>query len=78
MATRMTDDGQVQVPKHVQQQLGIGPGSEVDFRFALDGTVVIEKVTAQAPQPAGRLAELRGHAGPGMTTDELMALTRGE
>ena len=77
MATKMTDDGQVTIPKHVQQRLGIGPGSELDFRFAADGTVVIEKANG-APQPASRLAELRGHAGPGMTTDELMALTRGE
>ena len=77
MATRMTDDGQVTIPKHVQQQLGIGPGSEVDFRFAGDGTVVIEKVKDAAPQP-GRLAEVRGTADAGFSTDEIMAMTRGE
>ena len=78
MATRVTDDGQVTIPKHVLEQLGIGPGSEVDFRRAADGSMVIEKSAAAKPLDPDRFEKLRGHAGPGMTTDELMALTRGE
>ena len=78
MATRVTDDGQVTIPKHVLEQLGIGPGGEVDFRRAADGSMVIEKAAAAKPLDPDRFEKLRGHAGPGMTTDELMALTRGE
>ena len=78
MATRVTDDGQVMIPKDVLEQLGIGPGSEVDFRRAADGSMVIEKVRVIEPLDPDRFEKLRGHAGPGMTTDELMALTRGE
>jgi hypothetical protein len=48
----------------------------VDFRRAEDGGIVIEK--ADGPRPPSRFAKVRGAAGPGMSTDELMALLRGE
>jgi AbrB family looped-hinge helix DNA binding protein len=76
MATKVTDEGQVTIPKWVSDQLG-GPGSEVAFRRAADGTVVLEKANG-TQEPTSRLAELVGDAGPGMTTDEIMALTRGD
>jgi antitoxin PrlF len=77
MATTVTSKGQVTIPKPVRDHLGIGPGSQIDFRRADDGSIVIEKADATKPRPS-RFAKLRGSAGPGMTTDELMALLRGE
>jgi bifunctional DNA-binding transcriptional regulator/antitoxin component of YhaV-PrlF toxin-antitoxin module len=56
--------------------LGIVPGSEVEFRRAADGAVVLTR--ADAKRPASRFAKLRGHAGEGLDTDAIMALTRGE
>jgi antitoxin PrlF len=76
MATTVTSKGQVTIPKLVRDHLGIVPGSQVDFRATADGSVVIEKSDGP-PQPS-RFAKARGSAGPGMTTDELMALLRGE
>ena len=76
MATTVTRKGQVTIPKPVRDYLGIQPGSRVDFRRTDDGGVVIEN--ADGPRPPSRFAEARGSAGPGMTTDELMALLRGE
>lgn len=76
MTTKVTSKGQVTIPKLVRELLGVGPGSNVDFRRAADGSIVIEK--ADHPRPKSRLAELRGIAGPGLSTDEIMALTRGE
>jgi antitoxin PrlF len=76
MATTVTRKGQVTIPKPVRDYLGIQPGSRVDFRRGADGGVVIEK--ADGPRPPSRFAKARGSAGPGMTTDELMALLRGE
>ena len=76
MATTVTRKGQVTIPKPVRDYLGIQPGSRVDFRRSEDGDVVIEK--ADGPRPPSRFAKARGSAGPGMTTDELMALLRGE
>ena len=75
MATRVTSKGQVTIPKPVRDHLGIGPGTPIVFRRADDGSIVIEKAEATEAQPS-RLASLRGHAGRGMSTDEIMALLR--
>ena len=77
MATTVTSKGQVTIPKPVRDHLGIVPGSKIAFRRAADGGIVIEKADATVPLPS-RFAKVRGSAGPGMTTDELMALLRGE
>jgi antitoxin PrlF len=76
MATSVTRKGQVTIPKPIRDYLGIGPGSQIDFRRTTDGGVVIER--ADGPRPPSRFAKARGSAGPGMTTDDLMALLRGE
>jgi bifunctional DNA-binding transcriptional regulator/antitoxin component of YhaV-PrlF toxin-antitoxin module len=64
MATKVTDEGQVTIPRWVQDQVG-GLGSEVAFRRAADGTIVLEKADAGAALPPGRLEELVGIAGLG-------------
>jgi antitoxin PrlF len=76
MANTVTSKGQVTIPKPVRDYLGIEPGSEVNFRRAEDGHIIIER--ADGTRPPSRFAKALGHAGPGMTTDELMALLRGE
>jgi len=76
MTTTVTAKGQVTIPKRVRDLLGIGPGSKVDFHRAADGTVVLTR--ADKKQPASRFAKLRGHAGKGLDTDSILALTRGE
>jgi AbrB family looped-hinge helix DNA binding protein len=76
MTTTVTAKGQVTIPKPVRDLLGLMPGSKVDFHRAADGSVVL--VRADKNQPASRFAKLRGHAGKGLNTDAIMALTRGE
>ena len=73
--TKMTTKGQVTIPKRLRDHLGLKPGSDVDFELTDDGRVFL-KTQEEAPQ--SRFARLRGSAKRGMTTDELMALTRGE
>ena len=76
---RITSKGQVTIPAEIREQAGLLPHTEVDFKF--DGKVVTI-VRAARPQKKGReariVAHLRGSAKVGMTTDEIMALTRGE
>ncbi len=76
MATTVTSKGQVTIPKPVRDYLGIGPGSQIAFRRAADGSIVIEK--ADGTRQPSRFAKLVGIAGPGPSTDEIMAMTRGE
>lgn len=76
MTTTVTAKGQVTIPKAVRELLGISPGSSVDFVRAPDGRIVL--VRADKQQPLTRFAKLRGHAGEGLDTDAIMALTRGD
>lgn len=76
MSATVTAKGQVTIPKPVRELLGITAGSRVDFRRAADGSVVL--VRADAVEGPSRFARLRGHAGKGLDTDAIMALTRGE
>jgi antitoxin PrlF len=76
MTTTVTSKGQVTIPKLVRDHLGIVAGSKVEFRRAADGSVVIEK--ADGTSQLNRFAKLVGIAGPGPSTDEIMAMTRGE
>jgi antitoxin PrlF len=75
--TTVTIKGQVTIPKPVRDLLGIRPGSTVNFEMAADGRVVISKVGHGRRRPS-RFERLRGSAGPGMTTDEIMKLMRGD
>ena len=63
------------IPKRLRDYLGPKPGSSVEFELAGDGRVVLK---AQQAAPKSRFARLRGSAKLGMTTDEIMALLRGE
>jgi AbrB family looped-hinge helix DNA binding protein len=76
MANKVTSKGQVTIPKPVRDYLGIEPGTDVNFRRADDGHIIIEK--ADGTRPPSRFAKAVGSAGPGLTTDELMALLRGD
>lgn len=76
MATTVTSKGQVTIPKPVRDHLGIVPGSRVEFRRAADGSVVLEK--SDSTRKPSRFAKLVGIAGPGPSTDEIMAITRGD
>lgn len=75
MAVTVTTKGQVTIPKPVRDHLGIKPGNSVQFELAPDGRVILVKLgTRKAPS---RFAALRGCAGQGLSTDTIMALTRG-
>jgi antitoxin PrlF len=76
MATKVTRKGQVTIPRPVGDHLGISPGSRITFRRANDGSIVIEK--ADGTQQPSRFAKVIGSAGPGPSTDEIMALLRGD
>ena len=78
MSTTVTSKGQVTIPKPVRDRLGIRPGSAVDFELAADGRIVLVKgEDGGARPPPSRFEALRGRAGAGLSTDEIMKLTRG-
>jgi antitoxin PrlF len=77
MAVTVTRKGQVTIPKPVRDRLGIKPGSKLDFEIGDDGRAYLRTVGKRRVQPS-RFARMRGTATSGLTTEEIMALTRGE
>jgi AbrB family looped-hinge helix DNA binding protein len=78
MSTQVTRKGQVTIPKRVRDRLKIKPGSSVEFELADDGRVVIVKVGRRRARAASAFGRIRGAATVPMTTEEIMALTRGD
>ncbi len=73
----VTVKGQVTIPKPVRDALDIHPGSLVEFTMNRDGEVVLRRAATETPAPS-RFERFQGCAGPGMSTDEIMALMRGD
>jgi AbrB family looped-hinge helix DNA binding protein len=74
---RITSKGQVTIPVEIREQAGLLPHTEVDFEF--DGEVVrLVPAVGRQSRGARLVAHLRGRGDVAMTTDEIMALTRGE
>ena len=70
---RVTTKGQVTIPQSIRDKLGITPAVEVDFIEEKGRVYLIKKSGARRT-----FRNLRGIADVKMTTDEIMALTRGE
>ena len=71
---RVTTKGQVTIPQHIREKLGILPASEIEFVEEKDRVYIVKK-----EDPGNRnirFRKLRGVATVRMTTDEIMALTR--
>ena len=78
MTTTVTSKGQVTIPKKVRDFLGIEPGSAVDFELTSSGEAVRHHGKRKAKRPVRRFTRLRGVATVKMSTDQIMALTRGK
>ncbi len=76
---RVTTKGQVTIPQDIRERLGILPHSEVEFDIVGDSVRIRKK---KGSKTRGQLLIDHMRRGPkpmpGMTTDELMAMTRGE
>lgn len=71
---RVTSKGQVTIPQHIREKLGIAPDSEVEFLEEGDRVYLMRKMSGD---PHKRFKALRGVATVRMTTEEIMQITRG-
>lgn len=78
MSTTLTLKGQVTIPKHIRDALGLKPGMPVDFAVNADGEVVIHRALGSSQRHPDRFEAARGKAEVKWRTQDLMALLRGE
>ena len=78
LTMRVTSKGQVTIPKEIRDEAGLLPGTDVEF--TLERGVVRVRRAKGSPSRGDRLVERLRSGRPHftMTTDEIMALTRGE
>jgi antitoxin PrlF len=76
--SRVTSKGQVTIPKHLRDALGLLPGTEVEFVPGEREVRLRKSVTG--PRRGEAVVEHLRESGKNftMTTDEIMRLTRGE
>ena len=80
MAT-ISNTGQVTIPERIREALGLEPGSEVVFEYQGNGEALIhraEEKKVDGTPAATRFDRLQGSLKGKLTTDEILAMTRGE
>ncbi|MDA3937772.1 MAG: AbrB/MazE/SpoVT family DNA-binding domain-containing protein [Spirochaetia bacterium] len=73
---RVTTKGQVTIPQHIRDKLIITPSTEVDFVEENNRVYIVKRKNTENDKSIFR--NLRGISTVKMTTEEIMALTRGE
>lgn len=74
---RITTKGQVTIPQEIRERFGLLPHTEVRFRVAGD-RVYLEKESGRSSRGGELVRHLTGRATVNLTTEEILALTRGE
>lgn len=74
---KITTKGQVTIPQHIRERYGLLPGTEVTFED-VNGEVQLKKQKGQKSRGRALVEHMRGRAKTRLSTDEIMALTRGE
>jgi len=71
---RVTIKGQVTIPQHIREKLGIVPATDIEFVEEKDRVYIVKKEASESRN--NKFRKLRGVATIKMSTDEIMALTR--
>lgn len=75
---RITSKGQVTIPLAIRERTGLLPHTEVRFEVEGDAVRILRDERPHGGRGEKLLVQLRGRATSGLSTDEIMALTRGD
>lgn len=78
MGYALTSKRQVTVPIQICQQLGIGPGREIDYVTLEDGRVVITPTPEKSTAIESAIEKWRGKSALKKSTEEIARGTRGD
>lgn len=73
---KLTQKGQVTIPKQYRNQYGLTPNTEVVFEAAEGGVLIRPAPKERTKRLKAALKRARGSANTGMSTDEILAMTR--
>ena len=74
---RITSKGQVTIPQAIREQAGLLPGCEVEFLARRRHVRIVPTKSRKGLGRGERIVQhLRGRGSLGLSTDEIMALTR--
>lgn len=73
---RITSKGQVTIPVDVRERFGLLPDTEVRFVTDDDGVRIVPMTPGPYSRGGALARRIRGRGGSGMSTDEILALTR--
>lgn len=76
----ITAKGQITIPQNFREQFGLHPGAEVEFVADADGLRILplRRGRRKAAPAESWLAKAAGSATTKLSTDPIMAMTRGE
>ena len=75
---RITSKGQVTIPVEIRERLGLLPNTEVRFEVEGNTVRIVREENPSGSRGQRLLERMRGRATSRMSTEEIMALTRGE
>ncbi len=73
---RVTAKGKVTIPQAIREKAGLLPGTEVDLTYDGQTVQIVRADSKKAGRSAKLVAHLRGRGGGGLSTEQIMALTR--
>lgn len=74
---RITSKGQVTIPIEVREKMGLLPNTEVEFEVRGNTVRLKRRTGTLSRRPRDLISRMRRKATVEMTTDEILALTRG-
>ena len=74
---RITSKGQVTIPQAIRERYGLLPDTDVDFIVSGGRVTIVPRKIQVNDRGAKAVARLSGSASTGMSTDEILALSRG-
>ena len=75
---RITSKGQVTIPQHIREALGLHANTEVEFSIDGDAVRIVKRGQSGAHASRRTLTDhMRGRGNGRMSTDDIMRLTRG-
>ncbi|MEZ4525066.1 MAG: AbrB/MazE/SpoVT family DNA-binding domain-containing protein [Desulfobacterales bacterium] len=73
---RITSQGQIALPQEVTEKLGFLPDTEIEYQ--IEGNLLLLRKREKSEKGSALISLMKGSANTGMTTDQIMKLTRGE